>query len=71
MVVILSFFQNADRFSNEDNELQWTACLSLYVRETGLLKYPGGLPIMAYTETAAGASARKGNLFREKWYIKG
>ena len=38
------FFQNADRFSNKDNELQWTACVSLYVRETGRLKDPGGTP---------------------------
>ena len=38
------FFQTADRFSNKDNELQWTACVSLYVRETGRLKDPGGTP---------------------------
>ena len=38
----LFFFQTADRFSNKDNELQWTVCVSLYVRETGRLKDPGG-----------------------------
>ena len=42
--------------------------MSLYVRETGRLKDPGVKP---YTGTAVEGSARKGNLFREKWYIKG
>ena len=40
--MIFCFFQTADRFSNKDNELQWTVCVSLYVRETGRLKDPGG-----------------------------
>ena len=44
MISDLFFFQNADRFSNKDNELQWTACVNLYVRETGRLKDPGGTP---------------------------
>ena len=57
------FFQNADRFSNKDNELQWTACTSLYVRETGRLKDPGVLPVMAYTGTAAGSLRPKGGPF--------
>ena len=52
--------------------MQWTACLSLYVQETGRLKVPGGTP---YNGLIRGqlrtASARKGNLYREKWYIKG
>ena len=51
----LFFFQTEDRFSNKDNELQWTACVSLYVRETGRLKDPGVLPAMAYMGTAAGS----------------
>ena len=42
--MIFCFFQTADRFSNKDNELQWTACVSLYEQETGRLKDPGGTP---------------------------
>ena len=45
-------FQNADRFSKKDNELQWAACVSQSVQETGRVKDPGGggvIPIMACT----------------------
>ena len=35
-------FQNADRFSNKDNELQWAACVIQSVQETGRVKDPGG-----------------------------
>ena len=35
-------FQNADRFSKKDNELQWAACVSQSVQETGRVKDPGG-----------------------------
>ena len=70
--MIFFFFQNTDLFSNKDNELQWTACVSLYVRETGRLKDPGGTPYSGLIRgQLRGASARKGELFREKWYIKG
>ena len=60
-------FQNADRFSNKDNEVQWTACVSQYVRETGRLKDPGGTPCTGLYEDSCGEPPpEKGNLFREK-----
>ena len=63
-------FQTADRFSNKDNEVQWTAYVSLYVRETSRLKDPGVLPIMAYTGTAAGGFRSKGVPFMWKMVYK-
>ena len=64
---IIFFFRNADRFSNKDNELQWTACVSMYVRETGRSssKRPSGYSLQwPNTGTAGGASAQKGYLLR-------
>ena len=55
-------FQNADRFSKKDNELQWAACVSQSVQETRRVKDPGG--VTPYNGLYGEAPSERGTFFR-------